>query len=203
MVLALIGADLLYRGISGRSLAYRTLGITTARQEVTRVPLPEYTGTRVRRSITVNRSPVELYDYWHDVEKASTYIQEVETVKKTGVKTSHWIARIPSGKKIQWDAAFTEEQPGRFLEWRVMGKKLMVASAGRVYFTPAADGRGTIVTLELDYPRSNDFLRKNVNQAVSYLADKEALEQLRHFKELMEAGEIPTVKGQPTGQGRK
>src|SRR5262249_15789008 len=152
-------------------------------------------------SLTINRSRDELYDYWHDVEKAPTFMEEVETVKKTGKYTSHWVAHIPSGKKIQWDAKFTEEQPGKYLEWRVQGKPFMVACVGRVSFVPDYDDRSTIVTLELDYPRSNNFLHRKLNQVISYLADKQALETIRCFKELMETGEIPTIKGQPTGQG--
>jgi uncharacterized membrane protein len=200
---ALLGADLLYRGISGRSLVYKALGISTSRREATRVAIPQQEGTRVRRSMTINRSPEDLYNAWHDVGKAPTYMMGVEKVQQTDVKTSRWMARLPSGKKIQWYAEFTQEQPGHLLEWRVLGKKFMVAQAGRVYFVPASDGRGTIVTLELDYPPAHNFLRRNMKQAINYLADKEALEDLRHFKELMEAGEIATIKGQPKGTSKR
>jgi uncharacterized membrane protein len=200
---ALLGADLLYRGIRGRSLVYRALGISTSQRDATRVALPQQAGTRVRRSMTINRSPEELYNAWHDVGKAPSYMMEVEKVQQTDAKTSRWTARLPSGKKIQWYAEFTQEDPGRQLAWRVLGKKFVVAQAGRVYFVPASDGRGTMVTLELDYPPARNFLRKNMKQAISYLADKEALENLRCFKELMEAGEIATIKGQPKGAGKR
>ncbi|GHO94759.1 hypothetical protein KSF_048070 [Reticulibacter mediterranei] len=200
---ALLGADLLYRGISGRSLVYKALGISTSRREVTLVAIPQQAGTRVRRSMTINRSPEELYSAWHDIGKAPSYMMGVENVQQTDAKTSHWTARLPSGKKLQWYAEFTQEQPGQLLEWRVLGKKFVVAQAGRVYFVPASDGRGTIVTLELDYPSPRNFLRKNMKQVISYLADKEALEDLRRFKELMEAGEIATIKGQPKGTTKR
>jgi len=200
---ALLGADLLYRGIRGRSLVYRALGISTSRREATRVALPQQVGTRVRRSMTINRSPQDLYNAWHDVGKAPSYMMEVEKVQQADAKTSRWTARLPSGKKIQWYTEFTQEDPGRQLEWRVLGKKFVAAQAGRVYFVPASDGRGTIMTLELDYPPAHNFLRKNRKQAISYLADKEAQENLRRFKELVEAGEIATIKGQPRGAGKR
>jgi uncharacterized membrane protein len=200
---ALLGADLLYRGISGHSLVYKALGISTLRREATRVAIPQQEGTRIHRSMTVNRSPEDLYNAWHDVGKAPAYMMGVEKVRQTDAKTSRWTARLPSGKKIQWYAEFTREDSGRLLEWRVLGKKFMVAQAGRVYFVPASDGRGTIVTLELDYPPAHNFLRRNMKQAISYLADKEALEDLRRFKELMEAGEIATIQDQPKGAGKR
>jgi uncharacterized membrane protein len=200
---ALLGADLLYRGISGRSLAYKALGISTSRREATRVAIPQQAGTRVRRSMTISRSPADLYNAWHDVGQAPSYMMGVEKVQQTDAKTARWTARLPSGKKLQWYAEFTQEQPGQLLEWRVLGKKFMVAQAGRVYFVPASDGRGTIVTLELDYPSPRNLLRRNMKQAISYLADKEAQENLRRFKELMEAGEIATIKGQPKGTSKR
>jgi uncharacterized membrane protein len=153
--------------------------------------------------MTVNRSPTDLYNAWHDVGQAPSYMMGVEKVQQTDAKTSRWTARLPSGKKLQWYAEFTQEQPGQLLEWRVLGKKFMVAQAGRVYFVPASDGRGTIVTLELDYPSPRNLLRRNMKQAISYLADKEAQENLRRFKELMEAGEIATIKGQPKGTSKR
>jgi uncharacterized membrane protein len=204
---ALLGADLLYRGISGRSLAYKALGVNTSRREATHVAIPQQAGTRVRRSMTINRSPEDLYNAWHDIGKAPLYMMGVEKVQQTDAKVSRWTARLPSGKKIQWYAEFTQEQPGHLLEWRVLGKKFVVAQAGRVYFVPASDGRGTIVTLELDYPSARNLLRTfssySMKQAISYLADKEAQENLRRFKELMEAGEIATIKGQPKGTSKR
>jgi len=46
-------------------------------------------------------------------------------------------------------------------------------------------------------------LRPSIGKVSGHVPERQVLETLRHFKELMEAGEIPSIKGQPTGKGRK
>ena len=205
--LATLGGGLLYYGACGKlpfiggpdkhSNAEQSISTNVS-------AIPGNKGIRVHRSLTINRSPEELYTFWHDVEQAPAYIPTVDTVKKTGARTSQWraISPFPPHKTVQWNSELLEDKPGELIAWHAHGKST-IGNAGKVTFTPATGGRGTTVTLELDFFEPKEFLNLTQNKLTGKLAEYTTLEMLRHFKDLMEAGEIPTVKGQPTGAGHK
>ncbi|GCE23667.1 SRPBCC family protein [Dictyobacter kobayashii] len=197
--LAIIGGGLLYRGATGRSVLYKALNINTGGQQLSAnvSTIPGNRGIRVSRSQTINRSAQDLYTFWRDIEMAPLYMPGIKTVNQTGERTSHWTASANS----EWNAEILEDKPDQLIAWHVHGQPT-TANAGKVYFHPAAGGRGTIATLELDFFQT-DPLNKLASHITSSAAEYEAAEILRRFKELMETGEIPTVKGQPTGKGRK
>jgi uncharacterized membrane protein len=165
-------------------------------------------GVRVRRTLTIERSPQDLYQFWRDVTRAPLYMDTIAQVTTTSERTSHWIMKGASGSTLEWDSTLTEDVPGQRIAWQTTGNSLM-GHTGRVTFTPAPvlDKQGTIVTLEIDFQQSGGVLgtvmASPLGRAFGHLPEQQIRETLRHFKELMEAGEIPTIKGQPTGEGRK
>lgn len=203
--LALLGGALLYRGVTGHSYVYQALDIHTEDKPISNItPIPgKKGGVRVSRSITIRRTPQELYAYWRDVEKAPLYMPFVESVMKTGERTSHWVAQDPRGKTMEWNSELLQDQPGQLIAWHSHGTT-KTANAGKVSFKQASGDRGTFVTLEMDYYQdAGNVLSGLVNTVMGKVSEFEALETLRRFKELMEAGEVASTKGQPTGEGRK
>jgi uncharacterized membrane protein len=94
--IGLVGSGLLYRGVTGHSFAYQALNYNTAQERSpTVMDIPGKKGFRVQRSLTINRSPEELYAFWSDVEKTPLYTPGVTSVTKTGERTSHWVAEGP------------------------------------------------------------------------------------------------------------
>jgi uncharacterized membrane protein len=79
------------------------------------------------------------------------------------------------------DVEIVTDAAEEMVAWRASGR----GGAGHIAFRAAGGGRGTEVRLALDGVRA-----------------AEADEILRRFKQLMEAGEIPTTAGQPTGRAR-
>jgi uncharacterized membrane protein len=197
--LALVGGGLLLRGVTGHCYTYQALNVNTAQRTSSTVEsIPGKKGIRVHRSMSVDRSPEDLYNFWHDVEKAPLYMQNIESVTSTGDRTSHWIARGPLGRKIEWDSELLQDISGRVIAWHAHGKPA-TANAGKVSFEPAPTGRGTVVTLELDFLQFGGPLGINIGHLFASVPEHEALETLRRFKEIMEAGEIPSIEGQPKG----
>ncbi|GLV53829.1 hypothetical protein KDH_06800 [Dictyobacter sp. S3.2.2.5] len=197
--LAVIGGGLLLRGANGRSVLYKALNINTGGQQLSAnvTTIPGNKGIRVSRSRTINKSAQDLYAFWHNFEMAPLYMPGIKVVNATGERTTHWVA---SGGN-EWNAELLADKSGQLIAWHAHGKPT-TANAGKVIFQPAGEGRGTVVTLELDFFQA-DPLHKIVSHFTSFGAEYEVAEILRRFKDLMEAGEIPTIKGQPTGQGRK
>lgn len=202
LLMGLAGGRLLWRGITGRSYLYKALDISTVEESPsTRKSLPGK-GVRVCKSITIERPAQDLYRFWRDAEKAPLYMLNLESVTATNDTHSHWVARTPGGKTIEWDAEITQDQPDHLIAWRISGKSPL-GSQGQVRFDPTGNQRGTIVTTAIDFPTFGGSIGSSLGKMLAYAPEQIAHENLRRFKELMEAGEIATIKGQPRGQGKQ
>src|SRR5690349_15542885 len=104
----------------------------------------------VKKAITINRSPEELYRFWHDFQNLPQFMSHLESVVVTSPQRSHWKAKAPVGTKVEWDAEITDDQPNKRIAWKSL-KGADVDNAGSVSFVPAPGGRGTEVHVELSY----------------------------------------------------
>ena len=109
---------------------------------------------------------------------------------------SHWVARGPARMNVEWYARIINEVENKVIGWQSLtGSR--IATAGSVNFDETE--RGTIVRVHLQYNPPGGKL----GAAVAYMLGEEPnlqiQEDLRRFKSLMEAGEIPTTEGQPRG----
>ncbi|HJU05786.1 MAG TPA: SRPBCC family protein [Nitrospiraceae bacterium] len=155
---------------------------------------------RVKRAVTVDRSPEELYRFWHDVQNLPRVMSHLQSVQVTGEKRSHWVAKAPAGRTVEWDAEITYEQPNQRIAWRSI-EGADVDNMGSVQFQPAPGGRGTEVHVELEYSPPGGMIGAAIAKLFGESPDQQIQEDLRRFKRMMEAGEIPTTKGQPQGAG--
>jgi uncharacterized membrane protein len=150
---------------------------------------------RVERTITIFRSPEDVWDYWSRLVTLPRFMRHLEAVDVRDARRSHWVARTPLGE-LEWDAEIVEARRGRRLAWRsVAGSP--IDTRGRLALAPAPADRGTTVRLELalDPPaRRAGRLAAALLQPATGI---EIREDLRRFKSLLEAGEIPTTAGQP------
>ncbi len=186
--------------------------VNTARQSFTPLPEAKQVGSHyealpqgakdgwvhghARQSILVE--PQALYELWSAVEKFPLWQEHVVSVTRTGPKTSHWVMGNPEdadGKRIEFDSEIIEDVPGSRIAWKSIAGD--VEQSGQVDFAARRDGRGTVVTLIQHFK-----VGKLANAAASVAKrgpEQTVIEDLRHFKEMAEAGEIPSVKGQPHG----
>jgi uncharacterized membrane protein len=207
---AVVGGVLLFRGITGHSFVYQALHINRAEHPFPSInisSIPEREGFRVQRTLTIRRSPQDLYAFWRDVENTPRYIPLIQSVHKIDEKRSHWIATSPTGQRLEWDAEITQDQPGRLIAWQVSGDKVTLGEGGRISFREAPRQRGTIVTLEVDFAGhkglQNTLEIPLLGRVTGLFLESWVLETLRRFKALMETGEVPTLAGQPTGRAIK
>src|SRR5689334_3072123 len=78
-----------------------------------------------------------------------------------------------------------------------------VDNAGSVLFKDAPGGRGTEVTVELQYNPPAGVLGALVASLWGEEPGQQIQEDLHRLKQLMEAGEIPTVEGQSSGRSTR
>src|ERR1044072_3157182 len=72
IALALVGAALVQRGVSGHCELYEAMNFSSARGEGLRnsenVSVPAERGTKVEHSVTINRPALEVYSFWRNFE---------------------------------------------------------------------------------------------------------------------------------------
>ena len=149
---------------------------------------------------TILASPEALYKAWSHVESIPLWQEYVVSVTSTGDKKSHWVMGDPAdadGKRIEFDSEIVEDQPGKKIAWQSITEG--VEQSGAVTFTPHPSGRGTIVLLQ-QMARVPGGAIGNAIAATAKRGPKQiVIEDLRHFKQMVEAGAIPSVVGQPHG----
>lgn len=155
-------------------------------------------GAHLEASFTINKPPEELYRYWRNVENLPKFMQHVESVQANGTRL-HWVARGPLGARLSWDTEITDEKENEWMVWRSV-EPSPLSHSGSVHFRPAAGNRGTVVTVAIQYQPLSSGVGKSLMELLGKAPEFQLREELRHFKQLMEAGEIPTTEGQPSGR---
>jgi len=188
--MVLLGGALAYRGLTGHCHGYEALGVSTAGKGSC-----AHKGVKVRRSFTIGRSPRECYDHWRRFENLPGFMEHLEAVTDLGSGRSRWVARAPLGLSVSWIAEIINDVPGEMISWRsVEGSE--IDNAGSVWFRPAPAGRGTEVTVELNYEPPAGMAGVAIAKLLGEEPQRQVEEDLRHFKQIMETGEIATVHGQ-------
>lgn len=166
-------------------------------------PLPKKSesGRVVAHAVqTILVEPQALYELWHDVESTPLWQEHLVSVTKQTDTRSHWVMgdpEDPKGKRIEFDSEITEDVPGKKIAWKSITES--VDQSGVVTFEPHYAGRGTTVTLVQEAKIPGGMLGAFAGAVAERGPEQTVIEDLRHFKELAESGEIPTVESQPHG----
>ncbi|HWE63978.1 MAG TPA: SRPBCC family protein [Chloroflexota bacterium] len=154
----------------------------------------------VKKAITINRSPEEIYQFWHDFRNLPRFMDHLESVQMTGEKRSHWKAKAPAGTTVEWDAETVDDQPNQRIAWRSL-TGAAVDNAGSVRFVPAPGGRGTEVHVELRYDPPGGALGATVARIFGEEPGQQVSDDLRRFKQVLETGEITRSDASVRGKG--
>ena len=144
---------------------------------------------RTTRSITVNKPVEEVYQFWKNFKNFPQFMRHLESVTVTGDGLSHWVAKAPAGRTVEWDAETIEDVENERIAWRST-EDAEVYNAGAVEFHPAPGDRGTEVRVELEYDPPFGKLGSKVAMLFREEPGQQVHDDLRHFKQVMEIGEI-------------
>lgn len=191
LLLGLVGLGLIYQGAMGRNL------IESVR---TGQPLlAEPNGLRVKKSVTVNRSPADLYEYWRNLENLPRFMPHVRSVQRHGAGRSHWVLSGPRGTVLKFDAQITVDRPNEMIGWQTLPGAAL-HHRGYVKFVPAPGSRGTEVHVALEYEPPGGLAGKFLGNLLGALTEQQIQEEIRNFKRIMETGGLPSTKGQSSGR---
>jgi uncharacterized membrane protein len=203
--LGALGLALAGRGATGRCAAYRAAGIDTAQQSLsdrlrakTRQARGTTGGVEIEQSVTVNRPCEKVYEAWRRLERLPEVFEHLESVHESTDGRSHWVAVGPFGTRVEWDSELTEDRPAERIAWRSLPGSA-IENDGAVSFLPAPAGRGTELRVRIAYrPLAGQVLAPVLRK----LSNAQVHEDLRRFKQWIEAGEVPTTDGQPHARKR-
>lgn len=149
---------------------------------------------------TILVDPQALYELWRDIESSPLWMEYVVSVTASSDRLSHWVfgdPDDPDGKRIEYDSEIVADEPGRRIAWRSLDSDY--DEQGEVTFEPSFNGRGTLVTL-VETVKVPGGAAGSALAGITKRSPKQiVIEDLRHFKQLAESGEIPSVVGQPNG----
>jgi uncharacterized membrane protein len=149
---------------------------------------------QVKKSLIINRSPEELYQFWRELENLPTFMQHLESVQETSDNRSHWVAKAPAGTSVEWDAEIIEDRENELIAWRSL-EGADVENSGSVEFEPAPGNRGTIVKVEMTYNPPGGVIGAAIAKLTGDDPGQQAQESLRCLKQFMETGEVVISEG--------
>ena len=194
LVLAIFGGLLIRRGARGHCDIYEALDLNTASTSSdTRRALSGKAGSHVEEATIVNRPAAELYRFWRSLENLPRFMQHLESVEVISETLSRWRAMGPGGAIVEWTAEIINEVPNRLIAWRSL-EGSDVISAGSVHFDDAGNGRGTRIRVRLQYSPPGGKIGAAVVRLLGRDAATEIREDLRQFKQVLDAGEAATTE---------
>lgn len=198
-LLSSAGVDLLNWSCTGHYL-HETLGVTALTSKGLRALVPHQLGIRVDRSIAISRPIDEVYQFFRNFKNFSRFMTHVNDVREIDEKHSRWFVKGPAGVELEWDAEIINDQPNEMVSWRSIGSA-DVESTGSVHFQRAPGDRGTFVRVSMNYLPPGGALGAAVAKLLGEEPEIQIKEDLRRLKQIMEAGEVASTQGQPTGIG--
>lgn len=204
-MLSLLGGGMLFRGTTGHCHVYDAAGINTSgnADETNQSPYRRslFTGrVHVTKTTNIDKPADELYRFWRELENLPRFMSHLESVRKTGERSSHWVAKAPLGSTVEWDAEITSDVPGLRIGWRSVAGAF-IPNSGVVEFRETKT-RGTIVKVDLTYESPGGPVGEWIAWMFGEEPSIQVAEDIRRFKALMETGMIITTEGQPSGRER-
>lgn len=189
--------DLAVLGLALRARRTHTSRALVAMAAVAGVAaLDVFTALRLRRSIavakparasvTINRTPVQVYAAWRNLHDLPHFIDSLSAVRMLDTRRSRWTAKAPAGLTVEWDAELVDDRPGERIAWRTLPGS-DIEHEGSVTFHAAPGHRGTEVHWEMRRGGRGGRAAEVVAKA---FAEHEMAADLRRFKQVMETGAL-------------
>jgi len=186
----LLGSALVYRGLTLHCPIYQAAGIHRA----------EETTNTHSAVVTILRSPEEIYQFCSEMRNFPRFVSFLKDVQPDEGNLYRWTLKTPGGRRYEWKVEVYEESEGRVLRWRTL-EDAPLQVEGSLEFEPAPANRGTRVRATMEFRRGGgQGLLANL---VKPFAKHKLSHDLSQMKQLMEAGELITVEGQPSGRANE
>ncbi len=143
---------------------------------------------RVESSVVVEAPVSRVYEYWRDLENLPNFMTNIEEVRTTGPRTTHWRIKGPLGAKMEFDAQTTQEEENSALAWNSVEGN--VETSGQVRFQELGPER-TRVEVTLNYADPPGGKIGEVGAKIVANPQVMVDQDLYNFKEIIEGRATP------------
>jgi len=143
---------------------------------------------RVESSVVVEAPVSRVYEYWRDLENLPNFMTNIEEVRTTGPRTTHWRIKGPLGAKMEFDAQTTQEEENSALAWNSVGGN--VETSGQVRFQELGPER-TRVEVTLNYADPPGGKIGEIGSKIVANPQVMVDQDLYNFKEIIEGRATP------------
>jgi uncharacterized membrane protein len=141
----------------------------------------------VTDTVTIGAPREQVYEFWRQLENVPRFMRHIEWVQVLDARHSHWRARAPGERIVEWDSEIIEDIPGALLRWRSMPGS-QVRHFGVVHFLDSP--QGTAVQVEFQYVPPAGALGAAIARVTGKEPQRQMEESLRNLKFLLEAGAL-------------
>jgi uncharacterized membrane protein len=146
-------------------------------------------GARVEECLTINRTPLQIYYYWRNLENLPSFMHHLESVRVIDDKRSLWKGVTSS----EWEVDIVADAPGKLIRWRALDGPDAVSEEA-VELRAAPGGRGTEVRVAIRQFTPAGALARAVAKLISMLTARQVKDELKLLKQILETGEPAQVK---------
>ncbi|MBP2294884.1 SRPBCC family protein [Azospirillum rugosum] len=162
------------------------------------LPAAQREPTTTQANVTVAAPPDKLFRHWRNFRNLTELFPHLDAVEVLSDTESRWKAHGPGGVEVVWHSALDKVRENELITWHTL-EGAQLPHRGSVMFKPAPGDRGTEVRLTLVYQPPAGAGGRAVSRLFGSAPEQQAREALRRLKRIMEAGELPTIEGQPRG----
>jgi len=170
------GGYLLNRGITGHCELYDMAGKTTTEPAV----------VNINTSVAVDRSPLEVYDFWRKLDNLPLFMSHLKSVEVFNDVQSRWSLKLPLDvADVSWNAEIVNDIPGELIEWQSVPGST-IETAGTVRFIEVPDEGETLVHITIDYQPPAGGIGAGVAQLINPLFKNMLESDIQNFKRYMD-----------------
>ncbi len=153
---------------------------------------------RKHLAVTVAVAPEAAYAFFRNFDNLPRFMKDLKSIDLISDKKSHWTVEV-KGLKAEWNAEIISDRPGAMISWRSV-EDSEVETSGTIWFSPAVEFLGTVISLALDYKVPGGKLTELFSMFSGEDPKSLALINLRRLKCYLETGELATIDGHSSGR---
>jgi uncharacterized membrane protein len=150
----------------------------------------------LRVAFTIAKGRQEIYDFVHNSQNWNLFLHGIQLLSRGAGRFALRPANASDASVVS-KAEITDEKPAEHIAWA--SSKQAFEHRGVMHFKDAPGDRGTEVSIALEYKAPAGPVTRALVALFGWDPERIVRESLRHLKQILEAGEIPTTLGQPVG----
>jgi uncharacterized membrane protein len=182
------GVTLAYRGIRGHCGLYGALGINTADRSASATTCAV---------VTIERSPGEIYAYLKQPDHLPLLTGIIHDLKPVN-ESEYEVHAQARNREVAWRISLTADRENEFIAWRASAEG-RPGHTGQLVLQPAPGKRGTEVEIQVQQEGAASPAGVIADRAATQGWRSRVSRALRQLKQQIEAGEISSIDGQPSG----